>query len=229
MSGNLNPNFRRNGDGFTLIELLVVIAIIAILAAMLLPALSHARGLGRQTVCLSNLRSSGLMFTLYCQESNEQLPTTYEPVSHTYWANAFYTAGIIDNGMFNKITTVWTCPAFTDQGYNYAISMGGGDWLKVHYSMSMFIGNRLTSSVNVPAKAALLLDTQSDPVANPDPGFLFKQGRAVYRHPGPDRGINVLFLDGHVSNLNTIAFVDYGVGGDDFWALPCPSGWIPPW
>jgi prepilin-type N-terminal cleavage/methylation domain-containing protein len=59
--------------GFTLIELLVVIAIIAILAALLLPALAHAKEKANRTACVNNLRNLALAMTMYTQDNNDRM------------------------------------------------------------------------------------------------------------------------------------------------------------
>jgi prepilin-type N-terminal cleavage/methylation domain-containing protein/prepilin-type processing-associated H-X9-DG protein len=67
----MNPERNR---GFTLIELLVVVAIIAILAAMLLPALARAKTRGQEAVCLNNTKEWGLADTMYVSDNSDKFP-----------------------------------------------------------------------------------------------------------------------------------------------------------
>ena len=72
-----NVTQRFDGKNFTLIELLIVIAIIAILAAMLLPALNQARERARATTCMNNLKQNGSAFTFYADDNRGFIPLAH--------------------------------------------------------------------------------------------------------------------------------------------------------
>jgi prepilin-type N-terminal cleavage/methylation domain-containing protein len=84
----------RRAHAFTLVELLIVIAIIAILAALLLPALTRAKELSRRTACSQNLRQLSLALALYAADNRDLLPLPQQRSGHWpeqlrgYYANA---------------------------------------------------------------------------------------------------------------------------------------------
>ena len=79
--------------GFTLIELLVVIAIIAILAAMLLPALARAKERAKQVQCVSNLKQQGVAVTLYAGDFSERFPSGGAPAGFSASVFAYWNYG----------------------------------------------------------------------------------------------------------------------------------------
>ena len=205
---------RRRTHAFTLIELLVVISIIALLIAVLLPALQGARASARTAICLSNQRQIGILFNGYASDNRGWVPPTYNKYgpNTTDWRGWY-------NFMFEQMglspladaPPVFICPDFpqvvnkprgTYAMNQYLTNDTGRAWYAPVFNYNGNVINNATGYYRLdltiqPSNVYLVSDTYND-----------SGGSGVYYMETTD-GTGVTVARWHVNRIN-VTFADGG-------------------
>lgn len=207
---------RNTREAFTLIELLVVIAIIAILAAILVPAVSSALDRARAINCASNLHQVGIGLLGYTLDNDDKIPVWFE-ANVQQWAGTIASymgddwASAFDADSTPQSRQVFFCPVAMSDARGAISDMAHGS-----YGMNAAFASQPT----VPRSMASL-NSPSSTIAISDGHFIgqFWQAGVFYVNMGnsagsaatPDavhqEGANFTYADGHVGSLDLVDYI----------------------
>ena len=193
---------RLTWESFTLIELLVVIAIIAILAAMLMPALNEAKKLALNSSCINNLKTLGNYFILYQNDFDDYAPATHykEGTTDRWWTVCYRRGGYFDSNYSAKVKWL-RCPSWITR--EMETSYDGMSFYGSNYNIGFKKVSTLLRSLPID-RIPEQRDIYSDSIVTSTRAqtFYYRYDTTTdphYVHNRHKRKANKFFLGGHVA------------------------------
>jgi prepilin-type N-terminal cleavage/methylation domain-containing protein/prepilin-type processing-associated H-X9-DG protein len=207
MKHNVSYQRRKHAHGFTLIELLVVISIIAILIAILLPALGSARRAAMNMKCQANQRQINQAMYIYQQDFDSWWPAPTQAFWGTYWSRS-YIYNVLYDGIGSEtelLTSIFTCP----RGYDSASALGApltqgrNQGYGMNQDLPPYVGGtnnkdkfKQPEKVIHPSNTHVLMDSHVPFTGSNSTDFDTYVKPVAIRHTG---NFNVSYVDGHVN------------------------------
>lgn len=196
--------YSKPSHGFTLIELLVVISIIAMLIAILLPALAKARAVSKQIVCAANIRQVAQAAASYALENNDYMPPhRLSSLGWDNWLADGWLPRILEN-YTNKSYKIFNCPARQPIEHLGSNWKNGYGWYLGNYAYNNWIAKKKTQYVFLNAMDTRYKHEATRQIVLTDGNGYFWDNSSINSYVKPVHNgisVNVSFYDTHIENV----------------------------